>query len=218
MAYPPLPYRIKDPAPGIALMRAFPFAYMLTGHNGLRATRLPALADVKDGQVCQLRAHLDALNPQAKDLDGAEVLVVFSGPAAYVSPNWRADKGKGGTYDYQEVQVRGVARVVGGAEADQLDFFLQLIDDLSALIEPQHPEIADAPVWRTPQAPPGHIARQIHMVTSFTVEVETVETVFKLHQNFPEADRRSVADHLARSHRDEVRQIADAIRHGLKEG
>jgi transcriptional regulator len=207
MAYPPLPYRVKDPDAAIALMRDYPFAHVLTAHCGLRATRVPVLVDVKDGRPFQLRSHFDARNPQAQDLDGARVLVAYSGPAAYVSPNWRADKSKGGTYDYQEVQVRGVARVV-----QDLSFFMQIIDDLSTLIEPQHKEVADYPVWRTPMSPPGHIERQVSLVTTFFVDIDEVETTFKLHQNFPEADRRAVADHLLRSNRDEARAIANAIR------
>ncbi len=207
MAYPPLPYRVSDPEAAIALMRVHPFAHLFTVHDGLRATRIPVIADCEDGRPVRLRAHLDGRNPQAKGLDGAAVLVAFSGPAAYVSPNWRADKTKGGTYDYQEVQARGVARVV-----NDIAFFRRLIDDLSSLIEPQHAEIGDYPVWQTAMAPEGHIARQLPALVPFMVEIESLETTFKLHQNFPEADRRSVAEHLSRSHRDDVRAIAEAIR------
>jgi transcriptional regulator len=188
-------------------MGAYPFAHLFTTHDGLRATRIPFIADCENGRAVRLRAHLDAGNPQAQGIDGASVLVVFSGPAAYVSPHWRADKTKGGTYDYQEVQVRGTARVV-----NEIGFFRQLIDDLSLLIEPQHAEISDYPVWQTPMAPDGHIARQLPDVTPFVVEIAALETIFKLHQNFPEADRRSVAAHLSRSHRDEVRAVAEEIR------
>ena len=209
MAYPPPPYRVADPGAATRLMRAHPFAHFFTAHGSLRATRLPFLADCEEGRPVRLRAHLDRNNPQVAGLDGAAALVAFSGPAAYVSPHWRADKTKGGTYDYEEVQVRGIVRVV-----EDIAFFRQLIDDLSALIEPQHAEIGDYPVWRTSMAPEGHIERQYPLIACFVVEVEGVETVAKLHQNFPEADRLSVAEHLSRSHRDEVREIAEKVRNG----
>jgi transcriptional regulator len=209
MTYPPNAYRVTDPSAAVALMRAHPFAHVMTGHAGLRVTRLPVLADVERGRPERLRAHFDARNPQVEGLDGAPVLVAFSGPAAYVSPHWRADKSKGGTYDYEEVQVRGTARVVR-----ELAFFETLIDDLSSLIEPQHAEIGDYPIWRTSMAPPGHLARQLARVVMFVVEIDRVVMTAKLHQDFPEADRLSVADHLARSHRDEVRAIAAKVRHG----
>jgi transcriptional regulator len=207
MAYPPLPYRVTDPAAAVRLMGAHPFAHLFTAHNGLKATRIPLIVDCENGRAVRLRAHLDARNPQAQDIDGAPVLVAFSGPAAYVSPHWRADKTKGGTYDYQEVQVHGTARVV-----NDIGFFRRLIDDLSLLIEPQHAEIGDYPVWQTTMARDGHIAEQLPGVTPFVVEIDVLETTFKLHQNFPEADRQSVAEHLSRSHREDVRAIAEEIR------
>ncbi|MBL8916595.1 MAG: hypothetical protein JNM17_38195, partial [Archangium sp.] len=91
-------------------------------------------------------------------------------------------------------------------------FFRTLVDDLSQSIEPQHREIApEYPVWRADGAVPGHIEGQFKYVVAFTVEVESVETIAKLHQNLPN-ERASVAEHLARSHRDEVRAVAELIR------
>ncbi|MFT3706926.1 MAG: FMN-binding negative transcriptional regulator [Archangium sp.] len=206
MEYPPREYLVQDPAVGLELIRTRPFAHVITSHGGLRSTRVPVLADSENGRIVRLRAHFDARNPQAKNLEGQPVLVSFSGPAAYVSPNWRADKTKGGTYDYQEVQVRGRARVMSDG-----GFFRQLVDDLSQSIEPQHSEIADFPVWRALHAPPGHIERQSQYVVAFVIEVESVETIAKLHQGLSEADRRSVIAHLARSRRDDVRAIAALI-------
>lgn len=212
MDYPPRAYRVNDLAVTLELMRTHPFAHVMTAHGGaLRSTRVPVLADVENGKLVRLRAHLDATNPQGKDLDGASVLVSFSGPAAYVSPNWRAKKTYGGTYDYQEVQVRGRARVMTDAA-----FFRQLVDDLSQSIESQHREIApEYPVWRADGAVPGHIEGQFKYVIAFTVEVESVETIAKLHQNLPN-ERSSVAAHLAKSHRDEVRAVAALIRSTLE--
>jgi predicted FMN-binding regulatory protein PaiB len=61
-------------------------------------------------------------------------------------------------------------------------------------------------------APPGHLERQLPRVVLFAVEIERIEMTAKFHQDFPEADRRSVAEHLARSRRDEVRAVAARIR------
>src|SRR4051794_32573243 len=203
MTYPPPAYRVTDPGAAIALMREHPFAHVITAHRELCVTRLPVLADVEDGRAVRLRGHLDARNPQAAGLDGAPMLVAFSGPAAYVSPNWRADETKGGTYDYEEVQVHGRAR-----EVRDLPFFTQLIDDLSALLEPQHAEIGDYPTWQTSGAPRGPLDRQLALVPPFAVDIARSATTPKLHKSCPDAPRLSVADHLSRSRRDEVRAIA----------
>jgi predicted FMN-binding regulatory protein PaiB len=45
-------------------------------------------------------------------------------------------------------------------------------------------------------------------VVSFSIEIESVRAVSKLHQQFPEADRRAIADHLNRCKREDARAIA----------
>lgn len=207
MTYPPSWRRVADPLAAVGLMAAHPFAHIVTSHGSLRATRVPFVADCEAGRAVRLRAHLNGQNPQARNLHGAPALVVFSGPSTYVSPHWRASKTRAGTYDYEEVQVRGVARVV-----DDIDFFRRLIDDLSTLIEPQYAEVGDYPVWRTSMAPAGYVERLFPQVASFVVDVESVEAVSKLHQQFPVEDRRTVAEHLSRCTRDDARAIAEKIR------
>ncbi|MEL7472517.1 MAG: FMN-binding negative transcriptional regulator [Planctomycetota bacterium] len=210
MSYPPSWRQVTNPAAALELMRAHPLAHLFCLHGGHHVTRIPFLADTEDGQPTRLRAHLNAQNPQVEGLDGARVLVAFSGHSTYVSPHWRVEPTRAGTFDYEEVIVRGTARVVEGEE-----FFRTMIDDLSALLEPRYPEVGDYPEWRTAMAPPGYIERLLPLITLFVVEIEDVEVISKLHQQFPEDDRRSIADHLARCDRDGARAIADKIRRSL---
>lgn len=207
MSYPPDWRLDADPEAAAALMRDHPFAHLVTAHAGLRSTRIPFIADYEEGRPVRLRAHLNALNPQARDLDGHDALVTFDGCASYVSPNWRTDKSRAATYDYEQVQVRGTVRRVS-----DIAFFRTLIDDLAAMIEPQYGEVGDYPVWQTAMSPPGYIERLFPAIVAFELEVDSVEMVSKLHQAFPEADRRSIADHLARSHHEDARAIAAKIR------
>ena len=210
MTYPPEWRKESDPAKSIDLMRTHPFAHLFTAHGNLNATRIPFVTDTFDNQPARLRAHLNAQNPQTNGLDGAEVLVVFSGPSTYVSPHWRIDKGRGGTYDFEQVTIRGTARLV-----DCLDAFCTLIDDLSSLIEPQYAEVGDYPVWQTSMAPEGYIERLYPHITQFEIEVQHCELISKLHQQFPQEDRQSIADHLDRCARDDSRAIASRIRESL---
>jgi transcriptional regulator len=208
VTYPPSSWTgASDPAFAIALAQAHPFAHLFSAHSGLRATRAAFVTDVEEGRMTRLRAHVNGQNPLAANLDGASVLVVFSGPSTYVSPHWRMQPTRGGTFDYEEVQVRGTVRVVA-----EKDFFCRLIDDLSALIEPQYAEVGDYPVWQTSMAPEGYIDRLFPHVTPFIVDVEAVSAISKLHQPFPLEDRLSVAEHLERSSRDDSRAIAAKIR------
>lgn len=206
MSYPPPARVVEDGAAALALMRERPFAHLFTAHGGLHATQLPVVADADGERPVRLRAHLNGQNPQAQGLDGAPVLVAFSGPATYVSPHWRAQPTRAGTYDYEAVQVRGTARVVR-----ERAFFTQLIDDLSAQIEPQYAEVGDYPVWTTAMAPVGYVDRLFPLIVAFAVEIEEVTMVSKLHQQFPAEDQRSIATHLGRSHREDARAIGAKI-------
>jgi transcriptional regulator len=205
MSYPP-DWRVSDVGAATRLMRAYSFAHFITAEGGLHATQVPFVVDTDGERPVRLRAHLNASNPQARSLDGADAIVAFSGPSTYVSPHWRVDKGRGGTIDYLEVQVRGRVRVV-----TEEAFFRRLIDDLSAQIEPHYADIGDYPVWNTTMAPAGYIARLFPFITPFEIEINSLRMVSKLHQQFPEADRRSVAEHLARSSREASRAIAEEI-------
>lgn len=212
MSYPP-DWRIGEAAGAAELMQRHPFAHFITSHGGLGSTRIPVIADLEGGLAVRLRAHLNARNPQAEGLDGGEALVVFDGPATYVSPHWRTDLSRAATYDYEQVQIRGVVRV----KAD-LGFFRRLIDDLAAMIEPHYAEAGDYPVWTTAMSPPGYIERLFPAIVAFEVEVRAVQVISKLHQAFPEADRRRIAEHLARARQEDARAIGAKIKAQLGEG
>lgn len=207
MSYPPEWRVVTDVQAAVALMCEHPFAHLVTAHSGLRSTRIPFIADLEDGRPVRLRGHLNARNPQTDGLNGQAALVTFDGPASYVSPNWRTDRSRAATYDYEEVQVRGVVKVIG-----DIAFFRRMIDDVAAMIEPQYAEVADYPVWQTSMSPPGYVERLFPAITAFEITVESVHMISKLHQSFPAADRNSVADHLDRSHRQDARSIAAKIR------
>ncbi|MFG0326098.1 MAG: FMN-binding negative transcriptional regulator [Phycisphaerales bacterium JB037] len=210
MAYPPSWRLESDPNAALELMRAHPFAHLFTSHAGQQVTRIPFVTDSENGRPIRLRGHLNADNPQAVGLNGAAVLVSFSGPHAYVSPHWRIDKARGGTIDFEQVTVHGTAHIVQG-----IDAFSAMIDDLSSLLEPQHADAGDYPIWQTSMAAPGYIERLVPQVTQFVVHINRIEMISKLHQQFPPEDRRSVADHLDRCNRDDSRAIAEKIRRSL---
>jgi transcriptional regulator len=210
MSYPPAWRNDPDPELTLQLMREHPFGHLFTANGSLQASRIPFITDLNDGRPNRLRAHLNAQNPQVQALDCSSVLVVFSGCSTYVSPHWRVKSERGGTYDFEEVTVRGRAQVVEGIET-----FRALIDDLSALIEPQYAEAGEYPVWQTSMAAPGYLDAMYPHVTQFEIEIDEIQTISKLHQQFPAADRVSIADHLERVNRDDARTIASKIRQSI---
>lgn len=195
MAYPPRWRREHDPAKIEGLVRAFPFAHFFTGEQGaLCVTRLPFAFDVEAGELRRLRGHMNAHNPQSDSLDGAEALVAFSGPDSYVSPNWRMAADRGATWDYTAVHIWGRVRV-----RNDRAFLERLIDDLAASAEARFRGLSEKPDWSMKNVTDDYVERQRPQLCAFEVEVSRIEAIAKLHQDFPEADARGVADHLARS-------------------
>lgn len=205
-AYPPPLHREEDPAKIAALIRARPFAHFFTAHRGLRVTRIPFAADFEADALRALRGHLHGRNQQVDGLDGAEALVAFSGPDAYVSPNWRTAQDRGATWDYTAVHVRGRVRV----RADR-GFFDRLIGDLAGAAEPRVATLSDKPQWSMKNVTEDYVERLRPRLCAFEIEVSDVEAIAKLHQNFPEEDARGVAAHLSRSVDEGAQAIAALI-------
>lgn len=210
MAYPPKPHLETDPAKIEALVRSRPFAHFFTAGASMRVTRIPFAIDAEAGEVRRLRAHLQAANPQCAALDGADVLIAFSGPDSYVSPNWRTASDRGATWDYTAVHVWGRARV----RTDRA-FFDRLIGDLAAAAEARFRGVSDKPEWSMKNVTEEYVERLRPHLCAFEVDVTAVEGIAKLHRNFPDADQRSVAAHLARSPHEDSRAIGALMAQGL---
>ena len=91
--YSPTYNRIEDRAELLAFMRANSFAVLVTGTGGtLHASHLPVMIrEAKDKIVLDM--HMAKNNPQWQEFFDDEVMVVFAGPHAYVSPRWYEEAG-----------------------------------------------------------------------------------------------------------------------------
>ena len=110
--YQPDHYRVADLSQLHALMRARPFATLVSnGTLGLYASHLPTVLkdEPPNGMI---ECHLSRANPHWKDLaTGNEALMIFQGPDAYVTPNWYPSKAEHGkvvpTWNYAVVHAYG---------------------------------------------------------------------------------------------------------------
>src|SRR5262245_26683592 len=112
--YVPDHYRIDDVGEIHALMRARPFAALVSaGASGLVATHLPTVLK-DDGRHGAIEFHLARANPQWKELDG-EVLMIFQGAEGYITPGWYPSKAAHGkvvpTWNYAVVHAYGRAEL-----------------------------------------------------------------------------------------------------------
>jgi transcriptional regulator len=131
----------------------------------------------------RLWGHLARANPQSAALDAeTDVLVVFRGPHAYISPRWYLDSPNVPTWNYVAVHVRGVPRVLDRNEAYLvLERTVAHFDD----------------EWRLERT--EYAEKLAGGVVAFELEVRSIEGQFKLSQNHPLENRLSVIEHLGDS-------------------
>ena len=102
--YNPKAFRMEDPHHIEAFLKDNPFAVLITTDDGrIHATHLPILR-FKDGK---LYGHMAKVNPQADIEENASALVIFSGPHAYIKPEWYRSDFNLPTWNYGAVHCQG---------------------------------------------------------------------------------------------------------------
>ncbi|ATE62034.1 FMN-binding negative transcriptional regulator [Thauera sinica] len=173
------------------LIAAHPLAMLVTaGSSGLMANLVPFSLCGGGGHGI-LRAHLARKNEQLDALrEGAEALVIFQGPACYVTPSWYPSKAEHGkvvpTWNYAMVQVRGEPRVI-----DDAAWLRAQVERLTGDLENGrgHP-------WKVSDAPGDFIAAQLKGIVGVEIPIRSMQGKWKLSQNRLPADRQGVIDGL----------------------
>jgi transcriptional regulator len=173
--YQPAPLRENRLETLHELIRAHPLATLITaGAGGLIANLVPfILAD--NGDKGTLRAHIAKANDQIDALKaGAETLVIFHGPEAYITPSWYVSKREHGrvvpTWNYAVVQVRGTPRVVDDPE------WLRV--QIEALTSSQ--EVQRSKPWKVTDAPEPFIVSQIKAIIGVEIPILNIEGKWKV--------------------------------------
>ena len=174
-----------------ALIRAHPLATLITAGAGGLTANLAPFTLVEVGDKGTLRAHVARANDQVGALNaGAETLVVFHGPEAYITPSWYASKKEHGrvvpTWNYVVVQVRGAPRVVEDAE--------WLRAQLTALTSAQEDRRSEP--WKVTDAPEPFIEAQMKAIIGIEIPIRAIEGKWKVSQNRSVADRQGVYEGL----------------------
>src|SRR5215471_12724512 len=112
--YTPAQFKLEDHGEAHALMRANPFAVLVTASDeGLAATHLPTVLKLDAASpLGRIECHLARPNPQWKTLrPEREALMIFQGPEAYIRPSWYPSKSEHGkvvpTWNYAVVHAYG---------------------------------------------------------------------------------------------------------------
>jgi transcriptional regulator len=187
--------QIQDRATLLETMRTWSFAVLFgPDKSGAPvATHLP-LTVLDEGEHGVLEGHFALANPHWKSLAGRETLVVFSGPHSYVSPTLYGNPKSVPTWNYIAVHATGTLEIqedVPGDDAGNHERKDALLKRLIAVHEPAYAE-----QWSS--LPPAYRISMTSGIVGFRIPITKIEGKFKLSQNRPEEDRRSVhAAHAA---------------------
>jgi transcriptional regulator len=176
------------------LIDAHPFGTLVaqTQGGGLEISHLPFLLDRSAGTRGRLRFHVARANPVWRAaLEGGQVVAVFRGPDAYVSPTWyEHPEEQVPTWNYAVVHAHG--RVEGPLGPPDMR---RLLDEMAARHEKER---AGGPApWRLSDMAPGHVDELIGAIVGLVIQIDHLEGKFKLSQNRAPADRQRVVDALA---------------------
>lgn len=183
--YLPTAFAELDPGKIHDFVRRHSFATLVTGGDaGLIGSHIPLLLDADAGQQGGLLGHMARANPQWRSFRG-DVLAIFTGPHAYVSPSWYEEEGTVPTWNYVAVHAYGT---------------LQLVEDRASLLailrhSVQVYEGSRPRPWTFDESAP-HVENLRKAIVGFRIIVERWEGKWKLSQNHPEHRQRRVLDAL----------------------
>ncbi len=184
--YLPETFQVEDRDVLYDVIRANNFGVLMSQVEGRPfATHLPF---VLDGDV--LVAHMARANLHWRAFaDGGDVLCVFQGPHAYVSPSWYAAENAVPTWNYVAVHAYGTPEIVEDSAA--------VYADQKRLVDTHEAGFAEP--WAIDGQDQGYVDGMIRAIVDFRIPISHIEGKFKLSQNRPEDDRVRVADTLAGS-------------------
>jgi len=189
MVYLPPHFTEARPSVLVEHIERYDFGLLVShGAAGLVASHIPFLIE-RDRDKLHLHGHLARPNPQVGDLaQGGEVLAIFSGPHAYISPNWYATGPSVPTWNYVDVHAYGTVSLI-----EDVEWLRGLVRRLSERHEAHNPV-----PWRMQDLPEAYLEGMLKGIVGLDVAVTRLEGKHKLSQNRPAADRPLVIAALKR--------------------
>jgi len=198
--YSPSYNRVEDRPELLAFMRAHNFPILVTGTGGvLHASHLPVTIHENGPQIV-IDMHMAKNNLQWREFFDDEVMVVFAGPHAYVSPRWYAEEERVPTWNYAAVHAYGVPTINSDKKA-KAESQRRLIEGLDPAWLPKHDALSEA-----------YVDRMLDGIVNFSIPVARIETRWKLSQNRGRREMEMIAEQLEKSGDSGARALAALTR------
>ena len=179
------------------IIREYPLGVLVThGDDGLDADDIPMELDAEAGPHGTLIGHVARANTiWQRCPTGTQVMVVFRGANAYISPNWYPSKHEAHrqvpTWNYEVVHAHGTLTV-----HDDERFARRVVARLTRRHEATEPK-----PWKMGDSEPEVINEMLQKIVGFEIAITSLVGKVKLSQNRETRDRLNAADVLeARGH------------------
>jgi len=178
------------------------FATLVSHHGGAPvASHLPLLLEREEGPHGQLICHMARANPQWQHADGQEMLAIFHGPHAYISPTWYEAEKIVPTWNYVAVHVYGTFRL-DDSRSRRLEIVRRYVDFYESTLDPP---------WSLDNADDEVIDKLLDAIVGFRITIDRIEGKWKLNQNHDPQRRTKVIRALREAGNEDRDQIADLM-------
>ncbi|MBR8638276.1 FMN-binding negative transcriptional regulator [Streptomyces tuirus] len=209
----PHDYREPDGTWAVDLARENPLAVLVTNgsaDDGPYATHLPVIfqpsteGDPEQLPGTTLLGHMNRANPHWRSLrDGMPVLVVFTGPHAYVSPSVYEESPAAPTWNFTSVHVHGtLRRIEPDRSADDT------LDVITATVRAYESRFGRN--WDMSDSI-EYFRRIQPAVGAFRIDVTRAESMFKLSQEKDQETRKRVQHSFEQSNSRRHHEVAELM-------
>jgi transcriptional regulator len=192
----------KDTEKVLAFMHAHSFITLI-GYDGNYpvATQIPVKIEQRDSEIYLIGHVMKKTDHHQAYAANENVLALFTGAHAYISASVYQDPAVASTWNYSSVQVKGTIKLLNDQETREV------IRELTNRYE--DPTTSKAAFHHMSEE---YIEKNLKAISGFEVLVNNIQSVFKLSQNHPSANRASIIDHLAKSDDANDQQVADDMK------
>ena len=169
----------------IAFIRANNFALLTgIGEKYPVATQIPLEVEEKEGKLL-LHGHIMKKTDHHIAFEkNNKVLVIFTGPHCYVSASWYTNPLMASTWNYMSVHVKG--KIIFTDEAGTYEAIKSITN--------KYESMESAAAFNN--LPKAYVMPMLKAIIGFTIEVKSLEHIFKLSQNRDDASKKNIVTQL----------------------
>ncbi len=185
--YIPKHFEQQDTAALHQLIHNYPLATLIVStSNGICVNHVPLIVDDDQSGKLRLHGHIARANPLCDVTPAGDVMAVFQGPNAYISPAWYPTKQQHGkvvpTWNYMAVHASGELRLI-----DDRSWTLKMVERLTDREESDLPD-----PWAVSDAPDSFVEGLLNSIVGLELTVTDLRGKWKVSQNQSEENQTGV--------------------------